>query len=136
MIRRLLFTFALAVGFALSVSAQCSIDKIVEDYSAIGQSKFTSAVERDPKTRKVVKVVKMLELNGSNGKHLISAFEQEAKRYNSALTTSGGKRSGMFHIETNRQHRIYTLLCDQPYNINSRRTTYARITVTIIIKYK
>lgn len=136
MIRRILAIMTLAVGFALSVSAQCSIDKIVEDYSAVGRSKFTSAVERDPKTRKVVKVVKVLELNDYNGKQLIAAFEQEAKRYNSALKTEGGKRSGMFHIETDRQHRIYTLLCEAPYSINSRRTTYEHISVTIIIKYK
>ena len=45
----------------LAISAQNSIDKAVDEYSSIGKSTFTSAVERDPKTRKVLKVVKILQ---------------------------------------------------------------------------
>lgn len=136
MIRRLLSLLVLTVGFTLGVSAQCSIDKLVDEYSAVGQSKFTSAVERDPKTRKVVKVVKMLELNDTNGGQFVSAFESEAKHRNSYINRDGNKCSGMFHIKTDRQHRIYTIQYDQPYNHGLRNHIYTNLTVTIIIKYK
>ena len=62
MIRRLILILFFTLGTLLAAMAQNSIDRQVERYSAIGQSRFTSAVERDPRTRRVQKVVKVLEL--------------------------------------------------------------------------
>ncbi len=48
-------------GMALPAMAQNSIDRMVKQHSTTGKSTFTSAVERDPATRKVVKVVNILK---------------------------------------------------------------------------
>ena len=57
-----MFLCTLALLFtSLGLFAQNAIDKAVDEYSSIGNSKFTSAVERDPQTRKVLKVVKVLQ---------------------------------------------------------------------------
>ena len=42
--------------------AQNRIDKLVENFSTLGSAKFTSVVDRDPKTGQVQKVVKELRL--------------------------------------------------------------------------
>ena len=51
------YQFIVWLGLSLLLSiplrAQNSIDRMVEEYSAIGGSKFTSAVERDPNTSRV-----------------------------------------------------------------------------------
>ena len=65
------YQFIVWLGLSLLLSiplrAQNSIDRMVEEYSAIGGSKFTSAVERDPNTSRVKKVVKRLVVNVSKG---------------------------------------------------------------------
>ena len=48
-------------GMAFPAMAQNSIDRMVKQHSTTGKSTFTSAVERDPATRKVVKVVNILK---------------------------------------------------------------------------
>ena len=78
MIRRLILILFFTLGTLLAAMAQNSIDRQVERYSAIGQSRFTSAVERDPRTRRVQKVVKVLELYDKGVKALIDAFKAES----------------------------------------------------------
>ena len=72
-------------GCAASALGQNSIDRLVEDCSSVGRSKFTSAVERDPKTRKIQKVVKVLELSdadaGSPSEPLPGTGEQRTQGY-------------------------------------------------------
>ena len=57
------YQFIVWLGLSLLLSiplrAQNSIDRMVEEYSAIGGSKFTSAVERDPNTRRVKKATRV-----------------------------------------------------------------------------
>ena len=62
-IRRIIITAVILVTSMVNVAAQNRIDEMIENYSSRGTSRFTSAVERDPKTRKVLKVVNVLELN-------------------------------------------------------------------------
>ena len=53
-LRTIICTLALLCT-SLALSAQNAIDKAVDEYSSIGKSTFTSAVERDPQTRKVLR---------------------------------------------------------------------------------
>ena len=59
---RTITTALLLVVAAACAVAQNSIDRMMDNYSSRGTSRFTSAVEREPKTRKVLKVVNVLEL--------------------------------------------------------------------------
>ena len=76
------YQFIVWLGLSLLLSiplrAQNSIDRMVEEYSAIGGSKFTSAVERDPNTSRVKKVVKRLVVNGVNAQRFI--MDSSARR--------------------------------------------------------
>ena len=53
MIRKLIVILAMLAGIAAGAAAQNAIDRMMANYSAVGESKFTSAVERDPRTRKL-----------------------------------------------------------------------------------
>ena len=51
-LRTITTALLLVVATACAV-AQNSIDRMMDNYSSRGTSRFTSAVEREPKTRKV-----------------------------------------------------------------------------------
>ena len=72
------------VAVAVTSAAQNSIDRLVENFSSVGNSTFTSAVERDSKTHRIKKVVKKLTLEGKPSRELRKAFEDEA--HTGALT--------------------------------------------------
>lgn len=136
MIRRLILILFFTIGMLLAAMGQNSIDKQVERYSSIGQSRFTSAVERDPRTRKVQKVVKVLELYDKGVKAIIEAFKTESsngdfteKRDNNGLTM-------ILTTKRPRQNRVYMLKCDSPYGFGSHSNYYGHAKVTIIIRYK
>ena len=64
--KKLLFTLLFMTGFSLAGQAQNSIDRLVEKHSTTGESVFTSAIEREPASQKVIKVVKTLKSNNMN----------------------------------------------------------------------
>lgn len=136
MARRIIVILVLAVGTVLCASAQNSIDGMIDRFSAAGRCKFTSAVERDPVTRKVRKVVNVLELHDAGINKFVSAFRRESsagdftERYDNTGCTM------MLTTQNARQSRIYMLKCDGPYNPGSRNTSYSRAKVTLIVKYK
>jgi len=114
-----------------TVQAQNSIDELVDNYSTMGSSTFTSAIERDPKTHQVVKVVKTLEIHGNTISKLVRAFEKEQEKW----TIQGeGKFEGeedkvMFlATEDDNSSRVYMLKYDGK--------VFRRGKVTIIIKPK
>ena len=47
-------TALLLTSLITAAVAQNSIDGLIDNYSSVGMSKFTSAVERDPRTHKVL----------------------------------------------------------------------------------
>ena len=76
MIRRIVLTIVLLAGIAAGAAAQNVIDWMVDDFSSRGSSRFTSAVERDPRTRNVRKVVNVLEVENADVGKFISAFKR------------------------------------------------------------
>ena len=54
--KRYIILWLISLTAVVCVSAQNRIDRFVDNESTIGQSKFTSVVERDPKTHEVVRV--------------------------------------------------------------------------------
>ncbi len=136
MIRRLILILFFTLGTLLAVMAQNSIDRQVERYSAIGQSRFTSAVERDPRTRRVQKVVKVLELYDKGVKALIDAFKAESS--NGDFTEKRDSKGLTMILTTSRprQNRVYMLKCDSPYSFGAHAGSYGHAKVTIIIRYK
>lgn len=136
MARRFVFILVMTVCTALCAYAQNSIDGMMESFSSAGQCKFTSAVERDPATRKVKKVVKVLELTDTGISRFVDAFRNQADAddFTEQHDNTGCKM--MFTTQSERQSRIYMLRCTNPYTPGSRNTYYGYAKVTLIIKYK
>ncbi len=125
---RLILLIAWILLLTPPMRAQNSIDNMVEEYSTVGGSRFTSAVERDPKTRRVKKVVKQLHVDGVNAKRFISGFKREAKRHRHTVTNTKNGQTTMTLVTDNKQGtRIYMLKYDNPSYMPS-----ASITIVIV----
>lgn len=133
MMRRYLFTLLCALAVVPALQAQNRIDEAVEQHATLGSSRFTSAVERDPKTRAVQKVVRILETR-NDGK-LVRLFKEEMKsdKYEKTVQTSKNypRQTLVLTAEGKRQVRIYMLDHDPTAHGQS-----GNIKVTIIIKNK
>lgn len=108
-----------------------SIDHFVNSKSTLGQSKFTSVVERDPKTREVIRVVKMRELtHGIDISACRDCFEDERGTGRFTHRVEFGERHTLLlTVERKQQSRIYML------QYTGERTMHARDgKVTIVIK--
>lgn len=114
----------------LAISAQNSIDKAVDEYSSIGKSTFTSAVERDPKTRKVLKVVKVLQPTDMSINKLRKAFLQEQENGQFSIMVNGEEETMTLTVENEKENRVYMM------QYANRRTSFTNGKVTIIIRYK
>lgn len=122
-------------GCAASALGQNSIDRLVEDCSSVGRSKFTSAVERDPKTRKIQKVVKVLELSDADAGSFSAAFKREKgtgdfieKRTENGITM-------VLTVRGKGQNRVYALRCDGSCSSRKAGTRYRLVKVTVIVSY-
>ncbi len=123
---------ALAVAQA---AAQNSIDRMMDNYSSRGSSRYTSAVERDPATRRVRKVVNVLELRDIGIDKFIDAFRREAATGNFTEKRAEGSLTLMLTVRGARQNRIYMLRCTGPYAWRRSETLYNSAKVTVIVKY-
>lgn len=124
-----LFILALMLALAVaSMRAQNRIDAIVERYSAIGSSTFTSVVKRNPVSRRVEEVVKTLVIGNGQVDSFKSAFEDESSSGTYACKREGRETKMMLTTE-NRNNRRFYMLCYQG------NAAYANGDVTIIIKY-
>lgn len=111
-------------------TAQNSIDRMVEHFSTVGGSSFVTAVKRNPKTRKVEKVVKRLTANGVQSRQFVNTFKEEAARQKDVVTsTADGYTTMIVTVAGAKQNRIYTLR----YKGNGYS---GEVTVTIIINMK
>ncbi len=114
----------------LAISAQNSIDKAVDEYSSIGKSTFTSAVERDPKTRKVLKVVKVLQPTDITINKLRKAFLQEKENGQFSIMVNDEEETMTLTVENEKENRVYMI------KYANRRSLFTNGKVTIIIRYK
>ena len=121
----LLYCFAAV----LPCHAQNSIDELVENFSTLGSAKFTSVVDRDPKTRRVLKVVKELQLQGLQAGKFKKAFEDESRNGSTTRQQDGDVLTMTITQESPRQLRIYMLRL-------VGRHTYHSAKVIIIVKMK
>lgn len=124
--KKLLLTLLFMTGFSFAGQTQNSIDRLVEKHSTTGESVFTSAIEREPASQKVIKVVKTLKSNNMNADPFIEAFEKEAQHAIFKLTHSKDKTTLVLTTESKDNVRIYMLKYDPKSKIG--------IEVTIIVK--
>ncbi len=137
MMKRLLFILAVLLTQALATRAQNQIDNLVNSFSAVSSSKYTSAVERNPKTRAIVKVVKILEMDYANVNPLVNAFRTTASEGNFSERKEGSALTMTLCVTTSRQNRIYMLRIPEYYDISCRNgTSKTACRVTIIVKNK
>lgn len=114
--------------FSAWLRAQNSIDEVVDNFSTVGSSTYTSAIERDPQTRKVVRVVKTLETRGQVVSDLIRAFQKE-------------RETGTFSRKEENEEVIMILATENEggnrvYMLQYSGKGYHRGKATIIIKPK
>lgn len=122
---RQIVMFLLAVLFSLHAGAQNAVDRMVENFSTIGEARFTSAIERNPQTREVVKVVKTLRMESPSDRKLRDGFLQEAKNHDSNTTVANGRNTVIFSEGTHKSAHVYMLKYDDDY-----------AEVTIIVNFK
>lgn len=84
-IKRLVLASILAIVSVATAAAQNRIDELTDKFSTFGNSNYTSVVERNPKTKKIEKVVKELTIYNSVSraqKQYERAFLEEGKNEN------------------------------------------------------
>ncbi len=99
----------LCMMLSVAATAQNKIDKQVEKVSAVGSATFTSVVERDPDTRQVLKVVKVLKISGSSASSLKRAFEDERESGSFSEQRDSNGQTMTLTCEKSAQVRIYQL---------------------------
>lgn len=133
----ILLSFLLTVG-AIPLSAQNKIDDMVDTYYAMGKSTLTSAVERDNKTKKITKVVKVLDVDKGYVNSFIKAFEEEkSKSASYKQTLNGNEVTTVLTTENDKSNRIYML----QYNVSTGTYTTMPVfgspfKVSIVVKFK
>ncbi len=123
--RNTIILLMLLLTGVMSGNAQNSIDRMVDNYSTTGSSNFTSVVERDPNSRQVKKVVKVLTLPGYQTKQFHDAFLKE-------------RNTGTFAQQQQGREQILTLTCEKPAQtrLYMLRRSVTNGKVTIIVKMK
>jgi len=109
-------------------AAQNEVDRMVNHLSSLGSATFTSAVERDSKTHKIIKVVNKLVMSGPNVKKLSRTFDSEAAKQKNSYST--------------KKDNIITKIFTQDYPTSSRiymikyadESMFPETEITIIIK--
>ncbi len=128
-----IFMLLLLLASACGGMAQNSIDNIISQFSSVGQSKFTSVVERDPGTRKIIKVIKVLELRDRDAQPFISSFRNEARHGDFSEKSDGNGKVLTLTTQNRSQNRVYMLVCNGPYS-NREKQYYNKMKITIIVK--
>lgn len=134
--QRILLFMTLLAMVVSTARAQSKIDDLVDHFSTSTTSKYTSAVERNPKTREVVKVVKILEMNYCDATPFVNAFKKDTSNGELSETRSGNDLVMTRTMQGKKQNRIYMLKADGYYNKYGLTKTRSHCTITVIIKYK
>lgn len=89
---------------------------------------ITSAVERDPNTSRVKKVVKRLVVNGVNAQRFIHGFKREAQRHRHTVTNRKNDETTITMVADDKKAtRVYLLKYDD------RAYHFSDATITIVI---
>ena len=128
---KIIVSLCLFLLLGLTAQAQNSIDELVNNISTLGSSKFTSVVERDPKTRQENKVVKVLEVPGIQVNKLRNAFLNEKENGNFSHSKDGREETMTLTTESRDKVRIYMLRTQM-----LGQHTYSSAKVTVIAKYR
>jgi hypothetical protein len=133
-IRKTIITVLMLFAAMVNATAQNSIDEMMDNYSSCGNSKYTSAVERDANTHQILKVVKVLELTYSGIDEFIAAFRRESKKGNFTEKQDAKTLTLMITVKGERHNRIYMMQCTGAYMPGKRHTKYQKAKITVIIK--
>ncbi|MGG6544207.1 UNVERIFIED_CONTAM: DUF5024 domain-containing protein [Prevotella sp. 15_C9] len=107
--RRYVIFIIVCLLTTVGAQAQNSIDKLVEKYSITGGSVFITVVKRNPRTRKVEKVVKTLEVEYGHGAQFYRAFKAESATGTWSEMLKDNMRTTLLVIDKSDQVRIYML---------------------------
>ena len=116
----------------MGVMAQKNIDKVVEELEKSDEASINSVTKRDPKTRKVTRMIKTFSLTDIKmAKRLIAAFEKDEEYAISAVKDMPkGRKSAMkvnftFTFQQDNEKSMYTLTTNEngkiELSINVRR---------------
>ena len=104
----------------IGVMAQKNINKVVEELEKSDEASINSVTKRDPKTRKITRVVKTFSLTDIKmAKRLITAFEKDEEYAVSAMKDMPkGRKSAMrvnftFTFQQDNEKAIYTLTTNE-----------------------
>lgn len=95
--------------FTTLLGAQNSIDDVVDNFSTVGSSTYTSVIERDPQSRQVIKVVKTLETRGNVVNDLIDAFNKERETGSFSRKEENNEVTMILATENKGSNRVYML---------------------------
>ena len=124
-----LVTICLFLFVGVASHAQNSIDEMVENISTLGSSKYTSVVDRDPKTRQINKVVKVLQVPGLQADKLRKAFLKEKDEGSFSHSKNDKEETMTLTVESPKRVRIYMLRMEMSGQYN-----YSSAKVTVIVK--
>ncbi|MBQ8047771.1 MAG: DUF5024 domain-containing protein [Prevotella sp.] len=127
--KKLFFLTVFALATLTKATAQNKIDKLVDQFNTVGSASYTSVVERNPKTREVQKVVKVLKIGGEQARQLRQAFSEEGRKETLMEVRRDGKVIESLTTESPRDVRIYQLEHDGSPHLPT-------VKVTIIVKIK
>lgn len=130
LLKYIMITLWMCIG-TTSVMAQKNIDKLLEEIEKRDDASINSVVKRDPKTRKVVSIVKSFTLTDAKlSQRLIEAFEKDEEYTVTAIKDmpKGRKEATRanftFIFQKDNEKRTYT------FNVNPQ----GQISLSVIIK--
>lgn len=139
LLRRLTLTTLCALLCVTAALAQNRIDRKIDHRTGSGASNFTSVVKRNPDTRKVEKVVKVLTVGGWEANGFTDAFYAEA--HTGSFTEKRDEATGsvtlLLTVSTAKAERIYMLEGRVPRPYAKEAKPYvgsAKITVIVVYK--
>ena len=125
--RRHLTLIFLMLITAFNAQAQNSIDRLVDNFSAVGNAKYSSIVQRHPETRAVVRTIRTLTLQDQSIKPIKKAFDDEAGTGDTYTTVKDGHTTTVLIVQANKKKRVYTL----KYRSDSHYSTGGKVSIIV-----
>lgn len=113
-IKRHILLLVLVIYAGLTVGAQNSIDRYVDKLSGRGVVSVTSIVERDPKTRRVVKVIKTVKVIDRSAIEAWDLFDKEADSGTVIESRQDGQYTRILAVQDGKTSRIYKIKASVP----------------------
>lgn len=139
LLHRMALTALCALLYATATLAQNSIDRKIDHRTANGASNLTAVVKRNPDTRKVEKVVKVLTVGGWEANSFADAFYAEASTgsFTEKRNEATGAITLMLMVSTAKTERIYMLegKATRPY-AKGAKPYIGSAEITVIVAYK